>query len=272
MKLILCFYLIVCLCNVIITSFANPTTKSGQNWAVLVAGSSTYYNYRHQANLCHAYQDLVAHGIPQSNIITMMYDDVANDPANPHPGVLINQPNGPDVYHGVIKDCTGNEVTPPNFLKVLLGDSGLKAAGKKVLESGQNDNVFIYFTDHGGPLIVGFPNDELHASDLISTLKQMHAKKMYNKLLFYMEACESGSMFDGLLPNDISVHGISSTSPDDPGYACFCNVSENTCLGDEFSVNWLLNSDVGKDFGGETIRQQFLLVKNETTDSVPLIW
>ena len=26
------------------------------HWAVLVAGSNTYGNYRHQADICHAYQ------------------------------------------------------------------------------------------------------------------------------------------------------------------------------------------------------------------------
>ena len=28
----------------------------GQNWAVLIAGSKTWKDYRHQADVCHAYQ------------------------------------------------------------------------------------------------------------------------------------------------------------------------------------------------------------------------
>lgn len=48
------------------------------NWAVLVAGSNGWYNYRHQADVCHAYQILHKNGIPDSNIIVMMYDDIAN--------------------------------------------------------------------------------------------------------------------------------------------------------------------------------------------------
>jgi glycosylphosphatidylinositol transamidase (GPIT) subunit GPI8 len=47
------------------------------NWAVLVAGSSEWVNYRHQADVCHAYQILHKNGIPDSNIIVMMYDDLA---------------------------------------------------------------------------------------------------------------------------------------------------------------------------------------------------
>lgn len=49
------------------------------NWAVLVAGSSGWYNYRHQADVCHAYQVLHQNGIPDSNIIVMMYDDLAHN-------------------------------------------------------------------------------------------------------------------------------------------------------------------------------------------------
>ena len=105
--------------------------KHGSNWAVLVAGSNTYYNYGAQAGVCHAYQDLIAHRFPESNIIIMMFDDVAFDPENPRPGGLINQPNGPDIYHGVKKDYTGEDVTPENFMKILLGNPGLKAQGKK---------------------------------------------------------------------------------------------------------------------------------------------
>ena len=52
-------------------------TGWADNWAVLVAGSSGWANYRHQADVCHAYQILHKNGIPDSNIIVMMYDDLA---------------------------------------------------------------------------------------------------------------------------------------------------------------------------------------------------
>ncbi|XP_074596302.1 legumain-like [Brevipalpus obovatus] len=194
-----------------------------------------------------------------------MYDDMAHSPENPHQGKLFNQPNGSDVYHGVNKDYTGDNVTAENFKEVLLGDPGLKAQGKKVLESGPDDNVSIYFSDHGCPMVICFPNhDFLFASELIPTLKQMHEKKMYHKLLFYLESCESGYMFDGLLPNNISIYATTAASPNEEGWMCFCNVPEQTCLGTQYGVNWVIDSDIGKDFHGETVPQQFLIVKNET--------
>lgn len=161
-------------------------------------------------------------------------------------------------------------VTPENFKSILLGDPGLKAQGKKVLESGPNDNVFVYFSGLGSELRVSFPEKSLFASDLISTFKEMHEKKMYNKLLFYVESGSSGSMFYYLLPSNMSIYAITSCEPMGVSYACFCKVpGYDTCLGDQYGVNWLLDSDVGKVFKGETVRQQFVKVKKETTINYP---
>ncbi|KAJ0594548.1 putative legumain protein [Helianthus annuus] len=77
---------------------ANSTT-----WAVLVAGSNGYENYRHQADVCDAYQILRKGGLKDENIIVFMYDDIANHPENPRHGTIINSPQGSDVYAGVPK-------------------------------------------------------------------------------------------------------------------------------------------------------------------------
>ncbi|XP_065036611.1 vacuolar-processing enzyme-like [Musa acuminata AAA Group] len=77
----------------------------GTRWAVLIAGSNGYYNYRHQADVCHAYQILRRGGLKDENIVVFMYDDIANNEENPIPGVIINDPQGENVYAGVPKVC-----------------------------------------------------------------------------------------------------------------------------------------------------------------------
>lgn len=62
----------------LLSAFVNLAT-AGQHWAVIVAGSNGYYNYRHQSDVCHAYQILHKNGVPDSNIVVMMYDDIANN-------------------------------------------------------------------------------------------------------------------------------------------------------------------------------------------------
>ncbi|MCJ8750417.1 hypothetical protein PDJAM_G00264770 [Pangasius djambal] len=57
--------------------FPTQETGKGKNWVVLVAGSNGWYNYRHQADVCHAYQIVRKNGIPDEQIVVMMYDDLA---------------------------------------------------------------------------------------------------------------------------------------------------------------------------------------------------
>lgn len=56
-----------------------------------------------QADVCHAYQLLKKGGLKEENIVVFMYDDIANHEINPRPGVIINHPQGQDVYAGVPK-------------------------------------------------------------------------------------------------------------------------------------------------------------------------
>lgn len=62
-----------------------------------------YCCFGSQADICHAYQILRKGGLKDENIIVFMYDDIAFNSENPRPGVIINRPDGPDVYEGVPK-------------------------------------------------------------------------------------------------------------------------------------------------------------------------
>lgn len=245
-----------------------PTADQPKLWAVLVAGSNGYYNYRHQADVCHAYQVLRKHGIPAENIITLMYDDIANNTENPTKGIIINHPDGEDVYQGVVKDYVGKDVTPETFLKVLTGDAkGLKGVGSgRVLESGPDDHVFINFVDHGAPGLLAFPNSELHARTLQDTMLDMYHKKKYGKLVMYIEACESGSMFEDLLPANMNVFVTTAANAHEHSYACYFDGKRGTYLGDVYSVMWMEDSEK-EDLSRETLFRQFSIVRTQTNTS-----
>uniref|UniRef100_A0A1I8GLU7 Hemoglobinase n=2 Tax=Macrostomum lignano TaxID=282301 RepID=A0A1I8GLU7_9PLAT len=234
---------------------------AAKHWVVLVAGSNTWSNYRHQADVCHAYQIVKKHGVPENQIITMMYDDIAHNVENPTKGIVINKPGGSDVYGGVKIDYKGKKVTPENFLNVLQG----KGSGK-VLKSGPDDIVFINFVDHGAPGLIAFPHGVLKAKPLIDALQYMHQNKMYKKLVFYLEACESGSMFEKLLPPGISIYATTAANPDESSYACYYDKKRETYLGDVYSVNWMEDTDAN-DINQESLDQQFAVVKSKTNTS-----
>lgn len=249
-------------------SFLAASAETGKHWALIVAGSNGWYNYRHQADVCHAYQILHKNGIPDENIVVMMYDDIANNPSNPTPGIIINKPKGDDVYKGVVKDYTKEEVTPNNFLNVLKGNkqamSGIGSG--KVIDSGPNDHVFVYFTDHGAPGLIAFPSDELMAPDLIAALNEMYENKKFSKLVFYLEACESGSMFHNKLKDNIDIYATTAANRHESSYACYYDKKRQTYLGDVYSVKWMENSDA-VDLTKETLLKQFQIVKQETNTS-----
>ncbi|CAG2106337.1 unnamed protein product, partial [Medioppia subpectinata] len=242
----------------------NGQKLNGFNWAVLVAGAHTWTNYRHQANIYHAYHLIKSHGIPDSNIIVMHYDDIAHHDSNPTPGVVINQPNGTNVYEGVPKHYTGDAVSAKNFLSVMKGDPLLALSGKKVLRSGPLDNVFIYFSDHGGH--VAFASDYLYANDLNDALQYMYRRKMYSRLVFYMEACYSGSMFDQFLPNNINVYANTAANTTQSSYSRYYDSYRKTWLGDSYSSHWMENSEAS-NLAEVTLENQYELVKNITTTS-----
>ena len=237
---------------------------ASDHWAVIVAGSNGWWNYRHQADACHAYQIVKKNGIPESNIILMAYDDIANNPENPFPGKIFNKPNGEDVYAGCNIDYTGSSVNPTNFLNILKGNkAAVKGGNGKVLQSGENSKVFIYFTDHGAPGLIAFPSEYLYANDLNNAIESMWANKQYSELVFYLEACESGSMFEGILRDDIKAYAITAANAEESSWGTYCypddqinGVHIGTCLGDLFSVVWMEDSDK-KDLRSESIDTQF---------------
>ncbi len=48
--------------------------------------------------------------------------------------------------------------------------------------SGPKDHIFINFVDHGAPGFLCFPNDELHAKLLESTLQSMAYSNKFSKV------------------------------------------------------------------------------------------
>ena len=70
-----------------------------------------------QADICHAYQLLRKGGLKEENIVVFMYDDIAMHELNPRPGIIINHPQGDDVYAGVPKVITFLSLNKKEWVK-----------------------------------------------------------------------------------------------------------------------------------------------------------
>lgn len=250
--------LLFCSCN------ADPV----DHWAVLVAGSNGYWNYRHQADICHAYHILKQRGIPEEQIIVFAYDDIASNSQNPFPGKLFNKIDGDDVYEGCKIDYRGADINPQKFLQVLKGEGN-----GKVLQSNSNSRVFINFSDHGAPGLIAFPRGELYAKDLHETLKEMHSLQMYSEMVIYIEACHSGSMFEDILKDNLNVYATTASNAGESSWAYYCppddtinGVSIGSCLGDEYSIHWMEDTDQSEKCS-HTLKDQFEIVRQATKNS-----
>ena len=256
---------------------ASAAAASSDHWAVIVAGSNGFYNYRHQADTCHAYQIMKDNGIPEDQIIHLSYDDVANSSQNPFPGQLFNKPTpagtaGKDVYAGCKIDYKGSKTTAKNVINVLKGDAA--AAGGPVLKSDANSKVFFYFADHGAPGLVAMPTGGyLYADKFHETLKYMNANKMYKEMVVYIEACESGSMFENILEDNLNIYAVTAANAKESSWGSYCSPNDKvngksvgSCLGDLFSVNWMEDTDKGH-LAKETLQDQYNTVKKETSKS-----
>ncbi|EXB54447.1 Vacuolar-processing enzyme [Morus notabilis] len=255
--------------------YSDQDKELSTRWAVLVAGSSGYGNYRHQADVCHAYQLLRKGGVKEENIVVFMYDDIAMHGLNPRPGIIINHPQGDDVYAGVPKDYTGQYVTTENLYAVLLGDKkAVKGGSGKVVDSKPNDRIFLYYSDHGGPGVLGMPNMPfLYAMDFVEVLKKKHASGTYKEMIIYVEACESGSIFEGIMPRDMNIYVTTASNAQENSWGTYCPGMEPspppeyiTCLGDLYSVAWMEDSET-HNLKRETIKQQYETVKKRTANA-----
>jgi len=256
---------------------------AADNYAVLIAGSKDFGNYRHHADVCHAYHIMRRGGIPADNIITMMFDNVAQDFRNPFKGKLFNKPTergdeGVDVYEGCKDnlDYTGKDVNKDTFIGVITGDEdAVKGKGNgKVLKSGKDDNVFINFVDHGGVGLIAMPQQPyLYADELQKSLQKMSDNDMYAKLVFYVEACESGSMFEGWeAPKNMYI--TTAANAEESSWGTYCSPDDQvngkhvgSCLGDLYSVNWMEDTDGLDSYDQETLAKQFKTIVKTTTKS-----
>ena len=260
---------------------ATTQATASNHWAVIVAGSNGYWNYRHQSDTCHAYQILKANGYQDDHIIHLAFDDIASDPSNPFPGQIFNKPTaagtpGVDVYKNCKIDYKGNTVTADNVLKVLKGD---KTASGPVLGSDENSEVFFYFADHGAPGLIAMPvGNYLYADQLHQAFQYMNQNKMYKKMVVYIEACESGSMFENILENNLNIYATTAANSQESSWGTYCSPDDmvngksiGSCLGDLYSVNWLEDADKAK-MNTETLQDQFKTVQTETTQSHVMQW
>ncbi|KAI5793126.1 peptidase C13 family-domain-containing protein [Geopyxis carbonaria] len=182
------------------------------NWAVLVSTSRFWFNYRHLANVLSMYRTVKRLGIPDSQIILMLADDVACNPRNIFPASVFNNADrGLDLYGDNIEvDYRGYEVTVENFIRLLTDRVEPDTPRSKRLLTDDRSNIFVYMTGHGGNEFLKFQDaEEISAFDIADAFEQMWEKKRYHQMLFMIDTCQANTMYSKFYSPNILATGSS---------------------------------------------------------------
>lgn len=168
-------------------------------WALLVASSKDWKNYRHQADILSVYQMIRERGYPDDHIILIMEDDLAQNPKNPFKGEVKTDLAESNLYQNFDIDYKMSDLTPTDIMNILSGKKNSRTP--IVIESTDKDNILIFWSGHGTQAELCWGDEFMGVrKDMIgNTLRQMAKEKKYRKMLFLIEACYSGSIVKDIL-------------------------------------------------------------------------
>ena len=160
-----------------------------KNWALIIAASKGWPNYRFQADAFAMYQILKFYGFDDDHIVLVCEDDLANHTYNPLPGQLFVTLNGRNVYDQSAIDYRLHDLKPEDIGDILQGRASERLP--HVLEPDNDDNVFIFWSSHGSPGSLYFGDSPLMT---YRKMKDILSDTPHRKMLFVVEACYSGGL------------------------------------------------------------------------------
>ena len=186
--------------------------QAKDNWAVVISPSTTWSNYRHQADAFAMYQTLRNHGYPEDHIVLIVEDNLYNDINNKLPGqIFVERSNDPyvtdqfindDVRKNAVVDYHFSQLTQDDVVDIMLGRQSEHLP--EVIHPDSTSNVFFFWSGHGGnydgPLWGNENAREYFGSKRVRDMvEQMNAANMYRRLMFCIETCFSGIWGEALI-------------------------------------------------------------------------
>lgn len=161
-------------------------------FAVVVAASTGWSNYRHQADALAMYQLLKRHGYDDEHIILIMEDDIAQNENNVHKGEVRVQVDGENLYHDLQIDYKLTDLTYEDIIDIVSGHQSARLP--VVLPSTAEDNVLFFWSGHGNSGTLYMNETKFPAAGVSRMLKTMNSEGKYRRLFFVIEACYAGSV------------------------------------------------------------------------------
>lgn len=186
-----------------------------ERWAVVISPSTTWKNYRHQADAFSMYQTLRHHGYDDDHIVLIVEDNLANDSVNPFPGeifversehILLSETPDPfvndNVRRNAVVDYHFSDLKGPGDLSDII--QGIESERlPHVIHATDSDNIFIFWSGHGadngGPL---WGNEDCRqpfgTRRIRNIIEHMMYPRKYRRMLLAVETCYSGQWGEAL--------------------------------------------------------------------------
>ena len=161
-----------------------------ERWALLVAASEGWSNYRFQADVFAMYQILKQHGYDDDHIVLVCEDDLAYNSKNPEQGVLRVRDDGENLYEAAAVDYRLSDLTAEDIGDILQGKQSDRLP--KVLHADADDNVFVFWSSHGNS--DGSFNFGASRTVSYGELYNGLAGTPHRKMMVAVEACYSGGL------------------------------------------------------------------------------
>eukprot|EP00741_Cyanophora_paradoxa_P021425 tig00021352_g20683.t1 len=172
-------------------------SASVNNWAVIVCTSRFWFNYRHVANALSIYYTVKRLGIPDSQIILMLSDDMACNARNGRFGEIFNDDaHSLNLYTDDAEvDYRGYDVTVENFVRLIQGRHTADVPRSKRLLTDRHSKVLLFMTGHGGDEFLKFQDvEEIHSWDIADALEQARQAGRYGEVLFVSDTCQAATL------------------------------------------------------------------------------
>lgn len=184
-----------------------------KRWALLIAASKGWDNYRFQADVFAMYQILKQNGYDDDHIVLVCEDDIAYNSKNAEQGILRVSDDGENLYDASAIDYKLGNLSSSDIDSILQGKRSERLP--QVINADEDDNVFVFWSGHGSSSkMLDFGGKSVSYEQIRNCL----SATPHRKLLFAIEACYSGGLgkYCEGLPGMLFV---TAASPNEPSRA-----------------------------------------------------
>ena len=196
-------------------SISHDLPSLTDRWAVVISPSTSWENYRHQADALAMYQTLRRHGYDDDHIVLIIEDNLATDSHNVLPGQIFTERQAlsgayatdtpgtsgsdplinNDVRQGAVVDYHFTDLQPDDLLAIMTGQQSQRLP--HVIHPTATSNVFFFWSGHGrseqGPLWGNEDSRQYFGTERIRNIvSQMNDNNQYRRMMLAIEACYSG--------------------------------------------------------------------------------